>query len=148
MTGTKNLPERQREAAKLMKRILLHMRTLMDEHLRPYGVTKAQIQLLYAIRAAPGNSGAHLSRLCDVTPQSMQTLLRRAEESGWIVRSKDSVNDRILTASLTPAGEELLLMADQVVKNIEATLWKGVPAESVESLIALLEQCLGNLPQN
>ncbi len=54
---SKKIRESRRHAAMLMKRILLQVRTAMDEELRPYGVTKAQIQLLWAIRNAPGSSG-------------------------------------------------------------------------------------------
>ena len=139
------LEESRREAARLMKRILLHFRGQMDEELRPYGVTKAQIQLLHAIREAPGSSGAHLSRICDVTPQTVQALIQRTEEGGWIVRGKDNVNERIITASLTPAGEELLLTADRIVKSIEARLWEGVAAEEIKALSSVLVKCLNNI---
>jgi DNA-binding MarR family transcriptional regulator len=145
MATPKELQESRRQAARLMKRIMLHFRAQMDEELRPYGVTKAQMQLLLAIRDAPGSSGAQLSRQCEVTPQTVQALIQRTEEGGWIVRGKDSVNDRIVTASLTPAGEELLLNVDRLVKTIEAKLWEGVPAAAIEGMIAVLEQCLGNI---
>ena len=96
--------ESRRRVAKLMKRLMLHLRAQMDEELQPFGVTKAQIQLLVAIRDAPGSSGAHLSRLCDVTPQTMQALIQKAEDSGWIIRGKDRVNDRIVTALIDGSG--------------------------------------------
>jgi DNA-binding MarR family transcriptional regulator len=137
-------PDRRR-AAKLMKRIVMHFQASVDEELRPYGATIAQVRLLWAIRNAPGSSGAHLSRECEVTPQTTQALLERAEESGWILRGKDSVNERIVTASLTSAGEELLSMADRHVKALEARLWKGVPATAIDELIELLEKCLHNI---
>jgi DNA-binding MarR family transcriptional regulator len=143
--GAKELQENWRQAAKLMKRIMMHFRASMDEELRPHGVTKAQIQLLWAIRNAPGSSGAQISRMCEVTPQTAQALIQRAEEGGWIVRGKDSGNDRIVTASLTPEGEKLLLIADGVAKSIEAKLWQGVPAEAIDELIAVMEQCLENI---
>jgi DNA-binding MarR family transcriptional regulator len=143
--ASKKIHDRQRHATRLMKRILTHFKAAMDEELRPYGVTSAQVKLLWAIRNAPGSSGAHVSRMCEVTPQTAQALIERAEESGWIVRGKDRVNERIVTASLTPAGDELLSTADGLVKRIEAALWKGVPAESVEEVIRVMEQCLHNV---
>ena len=135
----------RRRAARLMKRLMLHFRSQMDEKLQPFGVTKAQMQLLWAIRNAPASSGAHLSRLCDVTPQTMQGLIQKTEESGWIVRGKDSVNDRIVIASLTPAGEQLLVTAEGVVKSIEAQLWNGIPAHALDALNGVLERCLENI---
>ncbi len=137
--------ETQRRAARLMKRIMLEFRAAMDEELRPHGVTSAQIKLLYAIRIAPGSSGAELSRQCDVTPQTGQALIQRAEEAGWIVRGKDSVNDRIVTAYLTPAGEELMQVADRIVRTFEAKLWQGFPPEAIDSLVEMLEKCLRDI---
>ncbi|WP_263358120.1 MarR family winged helix-turn-helix transcriptional regulator [Acidicapsa ligni] len=139
------LEESRRHAAKLMKRIMAQLRASMDERLRPYGVTTAQIRLLFAIHTAPGSSGAQLSRQCEVTPQSAQVLIQRAEEAGWIVRGKDSINDRIVTASLTPAGEELLKIADGLMRSIEAKLWQKIPPSEINCVIEVLEKCLLNV---
>ena len=135
---------RQRQAGRLMKRIVTHFQAALDEELRPHGATIAQVRLLWAIRRAPGSSGAHLSRECDVTPQTTQALLQRAEEAGWIVRAKGSANDRIITATLTSAGEHMLETADRTVRGIEAKLWKNVSPQSIDNLIEVLEKCLEN----
>ena len=142
--GTKRLAERRR-AAQMMKRILIHFRSQMDEALRPHGVTTAQLHILKTIREQPGASGAHLARLCYMTPQSAQSLLSGLERDGWIVRKKGRGNDRILTAQVTAEGEELLQTAEKMVKEIEAKLWRGVAEGSVEALNGVLEQCLANL---
>jgi MarR family transcriptional regulator, organic hydroperoxide resistance regulator len=135
----------ERRLTKLMKRILIHLRASMDEKLRPYGVTTAQIRILAAISAAPGSSGAELARHCEITPQTTQVFLQRAEQAGWIVRSKDAVNDRILIASLTPEGEKLLKTSDRILRSIERRLWTGIPPRSIATLTSLLEHCLSNI---
>jgi MarR family transcriptional regulator, organic hydroperoxide resistance regulator len=135
----------QRHAAKLMKRIIAHFQAVLDEELRPYGATIAQVRLLWAIRNAPGSSGAQLSRECDVTPQTTQALIQRAEEAGWIMRGKDSVNDRIITATLTAEGEHLVHTADRIVRGIEGKLWRGIQPSAIDDLIVTLEQCLRNV---
>jgi MarR family transcriptional regulator, organic hydroperoxide resistance regulator len=144
-SGAKDRQAERRRAAQMMKRILNHFRSQMDETLRPQGVTTAQLQVLYAVRQEPGVSGAQLARVCYMTPQSAQTLLTGLEEDGWITRTKDRVNDRILIAVLTPSGEELLETAEKLARVIEKKLWRGVSAEAVGALNAVLAQCLGNL---
>jgi len=139
------IEETRRRATKLVKRIFIQFRTLMDEKLRPYGATTAQIRLLLAIRSAPGSSGAYLARQCEVTPQSAQTLIQRAEESGWITRSKDSINERIVIASLTPAGEKLLKVAERLIRGIEAKAWDDVSPRTLKSVIEVFERCVKNL---
>ena len=144
----KNGNDRQaetRRAAQMMKRIMIHFRSQMDEKLRPQGVTTAQLHVLKVIRDEPGGSGAQLARACYVTPQSAQALIEKAEESGWITRNKDRVNDRIVTASLTTEGEKLLKIADRFIRNIEAKAWHDISPRSLERLVKVFEKCLENL---
>jgi DNA-binding MarR family transcriptional regulator len=140
----KNRQAETRRAAQMMKRIMIHFRSQMDEQLRPQGVTTAQLQVLKVIRDEPA-SGAQLARSCYVTPQSAQALLKGLEDGGWITRNKDRVNDRILIAQLTPSGVELLESAEKLVRVIEKKLWHGVSVDAVEALNGVLEHCLGNL---
>ncbi len=134
-----------RRAAQTMKRILVHFRGQMDEQLRPHGVTTAQLQVLKTIRDEPGGSGAQLARFCHVTPQSAQALLKGLEDGGWITRSKDPVNERILVARLTPSGEDLLKSAGKLAGVIEKRMWRGVASEDVDLLNDVLARCLENL---
>jgi MarR family transcriptional regulator, organic hydroperoxide resistance regulator len=146
--GTKNGKDRQAEtrlAAQMMKRIMIHFRSQMDEKLRPQGVTTAQLHVLKVIRDEPGGSGAQLARACYVTPQSAQALLKGLEDGGWITRTKDRVNDRILIAQLTSSGVELLDTAERLARVIEKRLWQGVPDGGVSALNRTLERCLANL---
>ena len=101
--------------------------------------------VLKAIRNEPGASGAQLARACYVTPQSAQALLKSLEDGGWIVRTKDAVNERILIAKLTPSGEKLLETAEKLARVIEKRLWDGVPESAVETLNRTLVRCLANL---
>lgn len=128
-----------------MKRIMLHFRAHMDEKLRPRGVTTAQMHVLFAVKNAPGSSGAQLARSCYITPQTMQALLRHLEEGGFIVRGKNPVNDRILTATITPAGDRLLQSVEKTVQHLQAELWCNVSDSELTQLNDLLERCIANL---
>jgi len=144
----KNGKEREserRRAAKMMKRIIVHFRGQMDERLRPEGVTTAQLVVLKAVQDEPGAFGAQLARACHVTPQSAQALLKSLEDGGWIVRTKDTVNDRILIAKLTPSGVKLLETGEKLARVIEKKLWQGIPDGAVEALNKTLVRCLANL---
>ena len=144
----KNGKEKQserRQAARMMKRIIVHFRGQMDERLRPQGVTTAQLVVLKAVQDEPGAFGAQLARACHVTPQSAQALLKSLEDGGWIIRTKDRVNDRILIAKLTPSGMKLLETGEKAARVIEAKLWQGVPDSAVEALNKTLVRCLENL---
>ncbi len=141
----KNRQTERRRAAQMMKRIIVHFRGQMDELLRPEGVTTAQWGVLKAVRNEPVASGAQLARACHVTPQSAQALLKNLEDGGWIVRTKDSVNDKILIAKLTASGVRLLRAGEKLALVIEKRLWRGVPEGDVGAMNKTLERCLRNL---
>jgi len=141
----KNVQDGRRLAAQRMKWILLHFRGQMDERLRPKGVTTAQLMVLRAIRKEPGASGAQLARACHMTPQSAQALLKSLEVGGWVVRTKDTENERILTAKLTPSGVKLVEAGEKLIRAIEKKLWDGIPESAVEALNNTLVRCLQNL---
>jgi len=142
--GKERVSER-RQAARMMKRILVHFRGQMDERLRPEGVTTSQLAVLKAVQDEPGAFGAQLARACHVTPQSAQALLKSLEDGGWIIRTKDAVNDRILIAKLTPSGVKLLETGERLARVIEKRLWQGIPDSAVEALNKTLVRCLANL---
>ena len=147
-SGKNNVESRQakrRRAAQMMKRIMMHFRSQLDERLRPQGVTTAQLQIMKAVSQEPGLSGAKLARICYITPQSVQTLLKGLEEDGWIARSKDRVNDRVLNTELTTAGKTLLLNAEREARVIERRLWRGVSETSIATFNVVLAQCLANI---
>ena len=142
------LPKREEQAKQAfqkMKRILLAFRTRVDEELRPQGVTMAQLQVLFAVRAAPRSSGAQLARTCYITPQSAQSLLKHLEDGGLIVRGKDPVNDRIVTMSITDAGERLAQSVESSTQPLHSELWHGIADDELLELNNLLERCLANL---
>jgi DNA-binding MarR family transcriptional regulator len=144
----KESPEREqqaRQAFQKMKRILLAFRGRVDEEFRSQGVTLAQLQVLFAVRAQPRSSGAQLARSCYITPQTVQNLLKHLEVRGLIVRGKDPVNDRIVTTSLTDLGEQLAQSVEESSRPLQSDLWRGVTDRELEQLNDVLTRCLANL---
>jgi DNA-binding MarR family transcriptional regulator len=136
---------RGRQSLRTMKRIMIQFRVHLDEQLRPQGLTTAQMQVLFAVRNAPGSSGAQIARSCYITPQTAQALLKHLEQSGFIVRGKDAINDRIVTARITMEGERLAASVEKNSRGLQQKLWQGISDVEMNSLNALLERCLQNL---
>ncbi|HEU4636023.1 MAG TPA: MarR family winged helix-turn-helix transcriptional regulator [Edaphobacter sp.] len=134
-----------RQTLRTMKRIMNQFRVHLDEQLRPQGLTTAQMQVLFAVRNSPGSSGAQLARSCYITPQTTQMLLKHLERSGLIVRGKDSVNDRIVIASITPNGERVADAVETLARGLQQKLWQGFSDREMSSLSVLLDRCLQNL---
>lgn len=134
-----------RQTLRGMKRVMLRFRVLLDERLRPLGITTAQLQILFAVRSAAGSSGAQLARECFVTPQSIQTLLAQLEKAGLIARKKAQGNERILTATITAAGERLAKKVEKLSQEIQESLWSGISDREIRQMSRFLERCIENL---
>lgn len=131
-----------RSCAKAMRSLLNVYRHLLEEELRDEELTLAQLRLLYAVKEREGVSAATLGRMCEITPQSVHTLLQRAERQKWLKRSKSTKNDRIMTASLTEEGERLMQRGKAAAVRIEERLWSGVKTSTVREIREQLEAIL------
>jgi DNA-binding MarR family transcriptional regulator len=107
------------------------------EHLRSWGLSPAQFDVLAHVGAAEGQMQQELADSLLVTKGNVCQLLDRMEESGWIERRQEGRAKRLY---LTPCGRELF---DRVVPAHEAVIarqfaWLGPRKQS--QLLGLLRQ--------
>jgi DNA-binding MarR family transcriptional regulator len=55
------------------------------------------------------------------------------------------VNDRIVTARITPEGELLAQAVEKNSRGLQQKLWEGISDAEMKGLIVLLDRCLKNL---
>jgi DNA-binding MarR family transcriptional regulator len=134
-----------RRCTQSLRELLMGYRSRLEDALRGEGLTLPQMRLLKAIKEQAGVSGASIARTCQVTPQTLQAMLTRAEREGWITRDISVVNHRILTASLTKKGEMALASGLAAAAEIEEKIWSGVSAHTLDQLNLTLEHGLANL---
>jgi DNA-binding MarR family transcriptional regulator len=134
-----------RKCSQSLKELMVGYRALLEDTLRGEGLTLPQLRLLNAIREQGSVSGAMIARTCQVTPQTLQGMLTRAEREGWITRDISAVNRRILTASLTRKGESALATGLASAAEIEEKIWSGVSANTLDQLNLTLEHGIANL---
>lgn len=128
-----------------MRDLLLGYRALLEDALRAEGLTLPQLRLLKAIHEQQGVSGASIARTCQITPQTLQAMLARAVRERWIVREISERNHRILTASLTRKGQNLLDRGLTMAAEIEGTLWAGVSVADLDQANIVLARGVDNL---
>ena len=134
-----------RRCSQSLRELLMGYRSRLEDALRVEGLTLPQLRLLNAIKEQEGVSGATIARTCQVTPQTLQAMLTRAEREGWITRDISEVNHRILTASLTRNGEMALASGLATAAEIEEKIWTGVSASTLDQLNLTLEHGIANL---
>src|SRR3984885_1301047 len=133
------------EVLKLTRRMNVLFRDRLEERLRPLSITSAQLQLLAALTKEPGTSGAHISRFCQVTPQTTHALLAVAEKRGWVQRSPDPENAHTLLATPTPLGRRLFARGKTLAIRLQSRMLRTLTAAEVAHLEATLSQLIRNL---
>ncbi|WP_454295342.1 MarR family winged helix-turn-helix transcriptional regulator [Salana multivorans] len=110
------------------------------EALRPFELTVAQYAALVSLYYVPGQSSSQLARVAAVTPQTMGTTLDKLEAKGLVRREPSSLHRKVLVVTLTPAGEALVLRADEVARAVEQRLGEAFSDQERTLLRDLLQR--------
>ncbi|AYE95163.1 MarR family transcriptional regulator [Mycobacterium paragordonae] len=99
----------------LLYRVTSALRPEVAAALSPLGLTLPEFVCLRILSMTPGLSSAELARHAGVTPQAMNTVLRKLEDLGVVARPASVSSGRALPASLTSQGQKLLQQAEAIV---------------------------------
>ncbi|MEV6686845.1 MarR family transcriptional regulator [Streptomyces sp. NPDC051130] len=108
---------------------------------KPAAVTVPQYAALLWLAEKPGISAAALSRLCGVTPPTMNTVLKNLQERGFIERTPHEWHGNVLETRLTEQGRTAMELADAGAVRVERALAAEFSGEERERLIELLGRC-------
>lgn len=127
--------------AYLVYRVERRVRTRLDEVTRDHGVTTTEYVALSVLRDRDGMSSAELARWAFVTPQAMNLVISALERRRLVRRRPDPQHRRVLRASVTPKGRQVLERCDRSMDEIEADMLRGLSPEEVERLRSALGSC-------
>lgn len=111
----------------------------VEEALSPTGLTFARYEILRLLgfsRSGRLPMGKISDRL-QVHPASVTSAVKRLERDGLIAREPDTVDSRIVLASLLPAGRRLLGPATEAVNRVFTTI--GIEDGDLELLVGMLD---------
>lgn len=134
------------EVGQTLKKSLLLLKRDMDETLRPYDVTSAQMFVLATISKKEGDlTGADLARIGHISPQAAQTLIAGLEKRGWLSRERHPSNEKILLLELTKKGQNLIDKAVPERIKVFKKMMTGFSASELETFQGFLERFITNL---
>lgn len=134
-------PKRRPSAKQFRFGYLIHdvsrlRRIVMDDIMRPYGITRSQWSVLSALSRS-GNSGMNqvdLARLLELGKVTVGGLLERLESSGHVERRADTNDGRARRVFITEKGYETIELMIAVASKANRRIMKGLTAD--ESRIA------------
>jgi DNA-binding MarR family transcriptional regulator len=124
----------------LLYRVAAALRPEVSAVLSPLCLTLPEFVCLRILSMSPGMSSAELSRSANVTPQAMNTVLRRLEEIGVVERPASVSSGRALPATLTSPGRTLLKRAEAAVGNADARILAKLTAGQQREFKRMLEK--------
>ncbi|WP_256978016.1 MarR family winged helix-turn-helix transcriptional regulator [Microbacterium sp. Yaish 1] len=106
--------------------------------LEPHGLTYPQYLVLVLLWNRDGRSVSDLGEALDLDSGTLSPLLRRMTRDGLVERGRDSVDERVVTVSLTARGRELRTELAHVPACIAQGM--GVTVDGARQLIAALTE--------
>ena len=108
----------------LLRQAQAAVRLAHDEALAKVGLTTPQFLVLNLLDAYPGASGAELARSAQLTPQTINLIVRNLEREGLIARDEHETHGRVLRLTLTAIGAARLregkILSDKIERRILA----------------------------
>lgn len=109
-------------------------RIVLDDIMRPYGITRSQWETLSALSRS-GNSGmtqADLARLLEVGKVTVGGLLERLEATGQIGRRADDSDGRARQVFITDQGYDTIRLVIAIAAKADKQNIRGLIAEEVK----------------
>ena len=120
----------------------------MDESVQKHGLTNAQSWvLLCLIHGKPGEeiNQRDLQRMLRVSAPTINGIVERMEEKGFIARTPGKRDGRCRSITVTEKGLQLERELSASRRGIEARMVRGFSEEERKTLEALLQRVIENL---
>ncbi|GAA3460667.1 MarR family winged helix-turn-helix transcriptional regulator [Saccharothrix longispora] len=111
-------------------------RPLLD----PMNLTHPQYLVMLALWGRAPLSVKELSRMLALEPATLSPLLKRLEAVGYVTRSRDAADERMLAVALTPEGAALRERALEIPPAIVAKL--GMSLDELRDLHGVLTRVI------
>ncbi len=117
--------------------VLAVYRPLLD----PMGLTHPQYLVMLALWERSPLSVKDLSGLLQLDAATLSPLLKRLEAAGYVTRTRDSTDERVLKIELTPTGRRLRARAEKIPPAIVERL--GIDVADLQQLHSALTHVIG-----
>jgi DNA-binding MarR family transcriptional regulator len=112
----------------------------VEQHLRPYGLSPTQYNVLRILRGAgpDGLCQADIGDRLVAQVPDVPRILDRMEKAGWVKRERGTEDRRVVMASLTERGAAVVGELDGPLVQMMAGMFEGMTQEDMQRLNDLL----------
>lgn len=115
----------------------------MDKLFRPvgehYGLTMMQVRILLEIGNRTRTVGS-LGKSISVAGGNISAMCKKLEKEGFVMRSRDSADERIVNVTLSEKGKKTIKMIEKDLQRLYAESLAQVDQEDLRNMIMGLEK--------
>jgi DNA-binding MarR family transcriptional regulator len=129
----------------VISRIARQLTRLVDQRLKPLGLTASQLPVLVALKHGEKRTQKDLVLAAGVEQSSMAQLLARMERDGLIRREPSPDDRRSSLITLTDHALSLLEPGRDALRRIDEDACAGLPGTDRTALLAMLADVAGRI---
>lgn len=131
----------------IMRLINAEYLKLLDERVKPFGITASQSEALYGISTDEGLSQSRLKNTLGISAASLSVLIDSLATKQLVERRPDPKDPRKTMLYLTPGSKQFIGEIAAAKQDIYTALKQSMSDAQLALLTEWLEQLLGNLQQ-
>ena len=140
---TRNDP--RREAALRLIETSRLLRAVVEQRLRPYGMTRAQYATLARLDRQDGLAQHELAEALEVQPIAMVRLVDQLSAEGLVERRNDPADRRVNRLYITQAGRERTRGMEGFKQEMGEELFDGIAETEILGLLESFDRLHANL---
>lgn len=121
------------------------LRSLVEQRLKPYGMSRAQFGCLHKLDLHDGLVQTELAEMLEVQPIALVRIADQLAADGLIVRRPDPEDRRCNRLHITPKGRETIARMAGFRDQLGADVFKGIAKDDVDQLLTTLNTLHGNV---
>lgn len=129
----------------LLGQISQAFRTMSDAFTDQVDMHRGQAVLLCTVAKVDGMTQSELAEQLAVQGATVTNMLQRMEESGLVVRRRDSEDNRLVRVFITDTGRAKELELTEQFRAMQEAIFQNISADERVELRRLLQQLLVNL---
>ncbi len=112
-----------------------------DRLVKPFGISMTQYNVLRILRGAgpSGRTCGEIGERLIAREPDVTRLLERLEKAGYLARTRDTSDRRVVVTRITPAGLKLLSELDKPISELDGLL-KPIGEKKIEKMLKLLDE--------
>lgn len=135
----------RREAALRIVETSRLLRSLVEQRLRPFGMSRAQFACLSKLERHDGLVQTELAEMLEVQPIAMVRLADQLAADGLVERKQDPQDRRCNRLHITDKGRRLLARMDSFKSELGNEVFRGMAEADVARLLSTLNTLHGNV---